>query len=182
MILALDLSSSTIGYSIFEESELVKIGYFKYTSSEMLKKAFELEKFLDDLFRDYSITDVCIEESLKAFREGGTNAEAMFKTTKLNFLCQFLVSKKGLKINELNVNNARSLAFPNFHKFARTVKGVPHKEIIFKFVLKELGEDFFPKKIISRGANKGEEVYLEEARDMADSFIIGKAFIKKSKA
>ena len=43
--------------------------------------------------------------------------------------------------------------------------------------LKELGIDKFPKKIMKSGPRKGEEVFVDEASDMSDSWVIGKAIL-----
>lgn len=178
-ILGVDLSTIVMGYTILNENSIIEeINYYTFKSKEMLEKGNELKIILTSLITKHSITHFFIEERLQGFRAGGTNAEAMGKTAALNFLAQFLINEYKIPVIALNVNSARASSFPGFHKFARTIKGTKHKEIIFKFVTEELGEVIFPKKIMKSGKNKGKEMFLEEAKDMADSYTIAKAGFK----
>lgn len=180
MILGFDLSTTVCGYCVLDDSgEIHKIDYHTFDKdNSMTEKGKELEKLIDIITDKYSIDTFCIEERLKAFRAGGTNAEAMLKTAQMNFLCQYLFHKKNVDVKEINVNSARSSVFPGFHKFARATKGVKQKEIAFKLATEHLGKTLFPTKVLKSGARKGEEVFLEEAKDMADSWVIAKAGFK----
>lgn len=175
MILGFDLSTTVCGYTILDGEDIIHINHYKFTSDTLLERATELETLLNTIFNDYTIDKFCIEERLKSFRAGGTNAEAMLKTAQLNFLCQYLITKRGITVTEINVNTARGKVFSGFHKIARTIKGIKQKEIAFEFTLKKLGDKHFPKKIVKSGKNKGAEVYIDEARDRADSYIIAQA-------
>jgi len=101
----------------------------------------------------------------------------MFSTTAMNFIGQYIAKELGMKVEAINVLNARGLAYPTFHKYTRGLKGQRQKDIIFTFVINELGEKKFDcyKKIMKSGKRKGKEVYLEEAKDVADSWVIAKA-------
>ena len=179
LLLSFDLSSITVGYALFSLStkELKHMSYWKYNKDSMLDKAFMLEIFIHELLNSFNIKSFCIEERLKSFRAGGTSAEAMIKTSCLNFNCQTIFHKKGIEIKELNVNTVRKLAIPGFHSIARKIKGKKQKEIAFEFVVKELGEDKFPSKVLKSGPRKGETDFLEEAKDMADAYLLGKSFL-----
>jgi len=176
-LLSFDLSTITCGYSIFsfEEKKLKKLDYFKFTKKELWERAIELEAFVDKLLSEYNIIMFAIEERLKSFRAGGTNAEAMLKTATMNFFCQVYFRKKGIDVKEIHVSTARKLAIPMFHSIARKIAGKKQKEIAFDFIVKELGAEIFPKKVMKAGKRKGEEVFLEEASDMSDSYILGKS-------
>ena len=56
-----------------------------------------------------------------------------------------------------------------------------HKETIFKFVLRVLGEDSFKKylRTISKGKRKGVVEYIEQAKDVSDSYVIARAGLIK---
>lgn len=175
-VLSLDLSTTVCGYGIFliETKQLLKLDFYKFKKDTLVDRGFELAGFLKILCDTQDIKRVVIEERLKSFRAGGTNAEAMLKTAQLNFLGQYLCKELGLEVSVINVQTARKLAYDNFHKVARATKA-KNKELAFEFVKKELGESWFPKKIMKSGARKGEEVFIDEAMDMSDAYILGKA-------
>ncbi len=178
-LLALDLSTTVMGYSVFDKDNgnLIAINYYSFQKDDLVDRGFELFEKLNEIFALYGgIKEIAIEERLKSFRAGGTNADAMLKTAQLNFLCQYLIKNQyHLMLTEINVNTARSSCFPGFHKIARATKGVKQKEIAFKMVKEKLGEHFFPTKVMKSGPRKGETVTIEEAKDMADSWVIGQA-------
>ena len=181
-VLSFDISTVTIGYSIFDikTKELKTLDYFKLKGEELLDKGFHLKQFIDDLLlkEKLDIKTFVIEESLQAFQSQMTNAAAMFKTSQINFLCQFLMRERGIEIVGINVQTARRLVYPLFHKISRTVP-YDNKELAFNMVTEELGTERFPKKILKSGPRKGKEVFLEEAKDMTDAYILGKAYINK---
>lgn len=181
-ILGLDLSTTVCGVCILnEKEEIEELSYHNFKNKEMIDKGPELKTLITSLYNKHSFTHFFIEERLQGFRAGGTNADALFKTAALNFYCQILISELNIPIVSLNVNNARSLAIPGFHKFARTLKGTKHKEIIFKLIREKIGNEFFPTKEMKSGKRKGEIVYLDEAMDMADAYVIAKAGFKTLK-
>jgi hypothetical protein len=57
--------------------------------------------------------------------------------------------------------------------------GIKQKEQMFMYVLAELGENYFPTRIVSKGKNKGETVYEPWSYDMSDSYITGAGYINK---
>lgn len=179
-LLALDLSTTVMGYSIFDlnSEELIEINYYKFKSKILIDRGTELRNILNKIIKNNNIKIVGIEENLKSFRNAFTNANAMLNTSKFNFLCQFIVRDAKIPLVEINVNTARSKCFPGFHKYARAKKGVKQKDIVFDLAVAELGKNFFPKKVMKSGPRKGDEVYLEEAKDMADSWVIGQAYFK----
>lgn len=182
MILGFDLSTTVCGFcGLNEDGEIELLDHYTFKSKEMLEKAAELKDLLKTIFCAHDVTDFFIEERLQGFRAGGTNADAMFKTAAINFYCQVLIKERDIPITALNVNAARSSAIPGFHKIARTMKGTKHKEIIFNMVVKKLGEKYFDTKVMKSGKRKGETVYLEEGKDMADAYVIAKAGLNLKK-
>lgn len=183
-ILALDLSTTVCGYTIFEEEseKLEEISFFKFKEELLLNRSKELETLILNLNKKYKFNKMIIEENLKSFRSGGTNAAAMINTSKINFCCQYLIKfVHGIDVVEINVNSARSSCFPGFHKIARLRKGIKQKEIAFEIACTELGDSTFPKKILQSGPRKGLEVFIDEAGDMADSWVIGRAYLTNLK-
>lgn len=183
-ILALDLSTTVIGYSVFEteDGSLKVCEFYCYESDDLVDKGFEVRNLLLSLKDRFDYEAVVIEERLKKFTAGRTNADAMFKTAQLNYITQFICRDLGYSVKELNVNTARSLSFPGFHTIARARKDVKQKEVAFEMAIKILGDGFFPKKVLKSGPRKGMEVYLEEARDMCDSWVLGRAYLNSLNA
>lgn len=180
-LLALDLSTTVMGYSLFdkETGELLYMDYYAFEKEDLVDRGQELEIKLSELMRSFSdIDEFAIEERLKSFRSGGTNANAMLNTAQLNFLCQYLTKfVYNLPLSEINVNTARGACFVGFHKLARAQKGTKHKEIVFKMTRALLGDDKFPTKVLKSGPRKGETIFIDEAMDMADSWVIGTAIL-----
>lgn len=175
MVLGLDLSTTVCGICVLSlDYKIQLLTHYSFVSKEMLEKGKELKILIDNLFEKYPITNFFIEERLEVFQKGRTNAAALGKTSAINFLCQYMIYTKSIPVTPLNVMHVRSVSYPGFHKIARATKGEKHKELIFKFVLNELGVSYFPTKILKSGSRKGETVYLEEAKDRADAFVIAK--------
>ena len=178
-LLALDLSTTVCGFAVFNSTTkaISETGFYRFKKEALLDKANELDTFLKRFMYGNQIDCVVIEERLKSFRAGGTNAEAMLKLASFNFLCQHLVvNKYNCQIRELNVNTARKLCFPNFHSAARKVTS-KQKEFAFELAIQTFTDVVFPKKIMKSGKRKGEEVFVDEARDIADAVILGTAAI-----
>jgi len=179
-VLTFDLSSSTVGNCIYnkEDESLIKMDYFKYPNCEdLLDKGKHLEETISILLDDFPLIDeFVIEERLKKFQSGKSSADNLLVLAQLNYICQYLMKYKfKLKITEINVLKARGLVFPEIFKITKALK-IKQKDFVFEKVLSILGESLFPTKTNSRGKNKGMTVFLEEAKDMADSWLIGKSY------
>lgn len=180
-VLGFDLSSTTVGYTICKKDteEIKKIGYYSFPDkiTDLLDKGQFLENFITDLLKEFpEITEFVIEERLKKFAGNRASIDGILKLAQLNYICQYLMKNKfNLSVVEINVLKARKLVFPNIFKITRQTKQ-NQKEFVFNSVLPLLGEDIFPKKIPKSGKFKGQEVFLEEAKDMADSWVICKAY------
>lgn len=179
VLLGMDVSTTVCGYSLIslEEKKLLEMNYYKFKGETLLDRTKELDDFINTLCASFNIKYFCIEERLKSFQAGGTNAESMTKLAAFNFYCQTIFFKKDIPIKEIPVATARKLAIQNFHSIARKIKNIKQKEVAFNFIVKELGEDKFPTKVMKSGKRKGETVFIDEARDMSDSYIIAKSGI-----
>ena len=183
-LLALDLSSSVCGYTIIIDNKIEKVSYKKFETKEMLTRGKELINLLYDITEQYpQVKTLVIEAHMKSFAGGASSSDAMLKTSQMNFLGQsYLYNFHDYEVITLNVNHARNTWQPGFLKLARAMKGVKHKEIAFNIAkdqFKELGIEL-PTKVISRGKRKGETVYLDEAGDMTDSYILAMSYLKEN--
>jgi hypothetical protein len=180
MLLAVDLSTTVCGITLMdiERKKVMEITYHSFAEkTTLLEKAVELRKLMNGYISTFKIKHFCIEERLKSFQAGGSNAESIGKLTAFNFFCQTIFHDAKIKIHEIPVATARKLALPGFHKLARTLKGQKQKDIAFEWVVKLLGEELFPTKVMKSGKNKGKTMFVDEAKDMADSWVVATAGI-----
>jgi hypothetical protein len=196
LLLAFDLSSSTVGTAIFDidTDELVNLSYFKYPEGEkdLLNKGRYLENYIENLFKKYSIDKdslesifskshikyFVIEERLKKFQGGRSSADNILVLAQLNYICQYLMKFRFcIQPTEINVLKARGIIFPKIFKETRLTKQ-KQKDYIFEKVLEIVDKKYFFTKTMKSGPRKGENIYLEECKDMADSWVVGQAFLK----
>jgi hypothetical protein len=182
-LLSLDASSITIGYSIFNLStrELIKIDYYSLKSELVLDKADEFENFITRLLVEYpQIKVMAIENAFQAMFGGVSSIHTTTILNQVNILYQYICKKKGLKINSMSVAECRKKAFPLVKlKPKKIAGGLNHKEQMFNIVVGVLGKDIFPTKEMKSGKRKGEIVFVDEAKDMSDSYVVGLAYLNK---
>ena len=170
MLLSLDISTSCIGYSVFNEKNvLIEMDYVKFNSKHSLfEKLEEFKKKTSHLLR-MEINFIAIEEPLQKFEGKYSSAHTI---SILNFfngmISSFLYSHFKIEPIYYNVNNARKVALPNV-KLLRD--GASTKHQIWEEVVKMEPQINWKYGIKSR-------TLLEENYDMADSYIIGRCFIE----
>jgi len=172
MLLSLDISTSCIGYSVFnEKNTLIEMDFVKFDSKKSLFE--KLETFKDKLCHllKFEITSIAIEEPLQKFQGKFSSAHTI---SILNFfngmISSFLYNHFKIEPIYYNVNNARSVVLPGF-KIKK--EGASTKHQIWEKVVEMEPQINWKYGIKSRKL-------LEENYDMADSYIIGKCFIKMS--
>ena len=184
-VISFDLSSSTVGYTIYEKDtkKLVKISYFKYSKdvTDLLDKGKELEEFITLLTNEYQVDQLIIEERLKKFAGGQSSINNILVLAQLNYICQYMLKFKfNIKLKEINVLKARGLVFPEIFKVTRATKE-KQKDYVFSKVKAILKDVEWPSKVVSRGKNKGNTEYLEECKDMSDAWVIMQAHFLQEK-
>lgn len=80
-LLALDQSSHTTGYSIFEQGVLVKASHFDCSSSDFGKRLVQLKETVLKLIEEYKIDEVVFEDI--QLQDVGGSKEAGIKTFKI---------------------------------------------------------------------------------------------------
>lgn len=170
MLLSLDISTSCIGYSVFnEKNTLMELDYIKFDSKKNLFEKFdEFKKKISHLLK-FEITAIAIEEPLQKFQGKFSSAHTI---SILNFfngmISSFLYNHFKIEPIYYNVNNARSVVLPGF-KIKKD--GASTKHQIWEKVVEMEPQINWKYGIKSRKL-------LEENYDMADSYIIGRCFIK----
>ena len=173
-ILALDISTSIVGYAIIdEEGKLHTLSYIKLTDEKDLFKKAEIVKSTLYKYKDL-ITDVAIEEPLVMFKAGASRAQILSRLSTFNgmvaIMSNFIYNCVPMYYN---VSHARKTAFPN-------VKFPPksdRKEIMRYNVAKLYPEIEWP--LMERGKNIGKP--RKECFDMSDAVVQGLCYLEKMK-
>lgn len=175
MLLALDISTSIIGWSIWEDDKPIKAGYFKLANSKNEPK--ELADRLDVALEKFSsfegITKIAAEAALQKFTKGKSTINTLNKLIAMNFGLTYTLSRKwNVPVEYIDVKIARK-------KAGITVPKQP------KYQKKD---DAWAKKIVTEAVSKQYPtiypwtpkygVYKSDF-DVADSIVIGKAARKK---
>jgi hypothetical protein len=180
VLMGVDLSTTVLGVTLLDidTKKIIDITYHTFEKGPLLEKAVQLKGIMNEYISSFKIKHFCIEERLKSFQAGQSNMESLGKLMAFNFYCQTIFHNSKITIHEISVSTARKLVLNGFHTIARslkTLKGQKQKEVAFEWVVKILGEDMFPKKVMKSGKKKGQSVFIDEARDMADSWIVASA-------
>jgi len=175
LILALDISTSCTGFCVFSyEGTLVNSGAIRLDrEKDFFMKVRMVERIIRKLTVEYGLKVVVIEESLQSFRPGFSSAKTLFTLSKFNGIIQYICYNLDMEVFTLNVNTARKLASIKIDRKSN----VSTKEQVVQQVSQnnELRLDL-PKKILKSGPRKGQEVYENAAYDIADAYVIGKAY------
>ena len=180
MLLALDISTSCTGWSVFDKN-----GIFQASGNIQLSKIKDffqkckiVKEALTILLIKFPVEKVAIEENLQAFRPGLSSAKTLMTLAQFNGIVQYICTENfDWPITKLNVNTARKSVGL---KIDKKDKSKTTKEKVWEWVDEENKKDNFkinwPMKELKSGPNKGTIQMCNEAYDMADSYVIGKAY------
>ena len=170
MLLSLDISTTCIGYSVFNEKNvLIELDYIKFYSKTTLFQRFEAFKTKISHLLKFDIKFIAIEEPLEKFKGKFSSAHTIAVLNFFNgMISSFLYNHFKLEPVYYNVNNARAVAIPGL-KIKKD--GATTKHQIWEKVVEMEPQINWKYGIKSRKL-------LEENYDMADSYIVGACFIK----
>jgi len=176
MILSLDISTSCTGYCIFDQNTIVDYGHIDLSKhKDFFEKAYIVKSRIREIQKKYKITNVVVEENLQAFRPGLSSANTLMKLAQFNGTVQWICHETfNIIPKALNVNRARKLV--NL-KIDRKNKNISTKDQVLNFVHNQEPNILFPKKVLKSGPRKGLEVYENASYDIADAYVIGKAYL-----
>lgn len=167
MILALDISTSCIGYALFNEDgeKLLELNYMKFRRKlSLFEKLAEFKKRISFL-NDADIKHIVIEEPLKKFAGKHSNASTIAVLNFFNGMISSSVYEMfGVEPIHYNVNTARKTAFPE--EFKPKKKSAENKHQIWTIV-----RDREPHIVWKYGPRSHK--LLVENFDMADAYTIG---------
>ena len=175
MILGLDASTSTVGICILDEkAEIVQNYFLKLKKQkELCTKGDVLKDELEKLAAKYDITHVFIEDYALRMARGTSSAQTITRLAAWNGICQYL-SYKIFKVEPEVLNVARARKLLKIKTQSKKKAGIPVKDQVFAWVTKHLNAEW-PTKVLQSGPRKGQEVILDEAKDMADAWVVAKA-------
>lgn len=166
MILALDISTSCIGYSLFSEDgeELMELNYVKFRSKiSLFEKRLEFKKQIKFL-ENSKIQHIVIEEPLKKFKGKFSSADTIALLNFFNGMISGTVHDMfGIEPIHYNVNTARKIAFPDFKQLKDSAS---NKHAIFTLVREK------EPHIVWKYGPKSAKL-VDENFDMCDSYVIG---------
>jgi len=176
MILGLDISTSSIGWSLLASNgTLIKqayipLGKIKNTLQKTERVIYELKEIKEK----HDITHIFIEENLQMFRPGLSSAKVLITLARFNGMVTLLSYQVlGVEPEFLNVNAARKLVGLKINKKDKTTTT---KEKVLDWVDNELNQTFaWPMKILKSGPRKGFEIYDAGCFDIADAYVIARA-------
>jgi hypothetical protein len=163
-ILGLDISSSTIGFTVLNEKECLICNYVKPKGNNIWEKVESVEDTLFNL-RVLKIDAIYVEQPNIMFSKGFSSAQVLSIILRFNGAILFTLYKNfNILPHEVMASSAR-----------KKVMGVGRfksdaKQHVWDWVNKDIGNQPWPK--IDKGKNIGK--LKEEAFDMSDSYIIAK--------
>ena len=175
MTLGLDISTSCIGVSIFDEDEkLMVLNCIKLKGDNLFEKMDEFIAFMENNQYDaFKIKNLAIEEPLKVFKGRFSNANTIQILTAMNFMVSFWCYKNyNLIPTHWNVQTVRKMAFPDLV--------LPQKEENKKQKVWEKVMEREPQ--INWIYSKRTHKLITENFDMADAYAVGLCDIKAKKS
>ena len=175
MILALDISTSCTGYCLFDENDSVDIGYINLSKHKgLFEKAAHVKNSIIGLADMYTIDKVVVEENLQAFRPGLSSAKTLMTLAQFNGVVRWICHERlKVEVKAINVNSARKIVGL---KINRKTKEKTTKQQVLEWVSKDKPDLVWPTKILQSGPNKAQQRICNEVYDMADAYVIGKAY------
>jgi len=166
MILGLDISTSIVGFTIVDQSEIVKTFAVdlrnKNNFPDIYSKYNHIQGELLDIQREYKIEHIFIEQSLQMFRSGFSSAKTLSTLSSFNGVITYLCYRElSIKPEHIPASSARKACGITIKK------GTKAKEQVVKFLLDN--EPCFVVEYTKSG-NLKPKYY-----DIADSIVIAKA-------
>ncbi len=182
MILGLDISSSIVGISIFNDDKtLYDLKYVDLRKIDsFFKKADYVRAKLEDLRCELQqkITLISVEECAQSFRKGFSSAQTISTLARFNgVISQIAYETFHVEPLYYNVVSSRKSLGIKLDKSGV----VDTKEQIVSWVSSQEPQWSWPTKVLSRGKNAGSTIHETFCYDMADAYVIGKIALYDNK-
>jgi Holliday junction resolvasome RuvABC endonuclease subunit len=171
MILGLDVSTSSTGWAILDDSgNLVEMGSFNLAKHEdLFDKAHAVREGLLELRSKYQVSKTSIEEPLQGFRRGMSSAHTLLTLARFNGIVSWLA---------YDVFNVKPIFFDS--STARRGLGIKidkardTKDQIMEWVEVVTGKEL-PKRVAKVGKKKGMTLFAAGVNDAADAYVMARA-------
>ena len=170
MTISFDISTSCVGYSVFnEDGTVMQLDYVKFDSKQTIFEKFNWFKDQTKHLLNFKIKYIAIEEPLEKFKGKFSSAHTIAILNFFNgMISSYLYSSFGIEPVYYNVNNVRSTVFegfkikkdgssPKYQVWQRVVEMEP--QINWKYGLRS-------RKL------------LEENFDACDAYAVGRCHLK----
>lgn len=171
MILGLDVSTSSTGWSVLtDDGLLIELGAFKLTNHESIfTKATAVRNGLIELSRKYEIQKIAIEEPLQGFRRGMSSARTLLTLARFNGIVSWQANELfGVEPIFYNSTYARKGLGIKLDKSRDT------KDQIMEWVEVVTGNPL-PKRVATTGKKKGMTLFASGVNDAADAYVMARA-------
>lgn len=164
MILGLDISTSCTGITILDCTGSVILNTcWKFKEDDNFDKLESAKKYIKELKKNYSITQIYIEESLQAFRPGFSSAKTILSLSKFNGILSWILWEEfKIKPHYIGASSARKTCG------IKIIKGSPAKQQVMNWMLQN--QNWFKVEHKKNSDNIKDHFY-----DMADSWVIAMA-------
>jgi len=171
-ILGLDVSTSNLGFCIFDDNKLLDAGVLELsTYSKTFDKAVVVKNKLNDILSTNSISKILIEENLQSFRSGFSSAKTISTLARFNGVVSYISEEIfGVEPSFINVSRARSGCGIKINR--KSPKST--KEQILDWVIDQpqFSKFKWPTKTFKSGPRKGKTVLSPSCYDIADAAVL----------
>ena len=153
-VLGLDLSTTTCGWAITENKEILSCGYIDISNAEKYKDKADL---IIKTLVGQSFDKIMIEESLFGFAGGGTSQQVIIKLVKNKAVVGYILENHyGVSVDSIHAQTARKKALG-----AARIKGVKPKV----FVKESIDKMYDMTRWTVLNKKGTEEKRMEDVRD-----------------
>jgi len=154
MILGLDISTTCIGYCVYDEKNILDKNAIKL-EGEFYNRVDVALKEIDRIVDGWKIKKVHIEDFLMKFAIGKSSAFSINKLIAFNSILSYHLYKKNLIIKRYNVLTARKVLFGQAkNKFYKN-----SKEFVLEMLRKKLGQEYIDTLPLNTRGNIAVESY-----------------------
>ena len=171
MILGLDVSTSSTGWSVVELSgAYVNMGSFDLKKYDTLfEKAEAVRKGLEEIKKKHNITLISVEEPLQSFRRGFSSAHTLLTLARFNGIVSWLAFDVfNIKPEFFDFKSARKSLGIKIDKTRDT------KDQVMEWMEKETSI-ILERREVKVGKKKGQIVFVAGINDAVDAYVMARA-------
>ena len=171
IVLGLDISTSNVGFCIFDNDKLLIADAINLSKNKCLFKKADIVKSVLLEIKKFNIDKILVEENLQSFRSGFSSAKTISSLSKFNGIVSYIAQTIFLVNPEfINVVHARSKCGIKIDRKS----SLNTKEQVLNWVSasKQFSSFSWPTKILSSGPRKGQEIRTPQCYDIADAAVL----------